>query len=519
MSDEQQPVYVIPEEYLKKERKTAQKENIMIAQLVGDLVRSTLGPKGMDKMLVDAMGDLVITNDGATILKETEINHPIAKIIVETAKTQEEIVGDGTTTVVILTAELLKKAEKLIEQNIHPSVISNGYKMACVKSIELLNKTASKIDLNDVSLLKKLVTTAMTGKKAGVKRDLYAELLVNAINQIADKGEVELDNIKIEKKHGGKEADTQLIRGILIDKEKVHSKMPDEIINAKIALINAALEVESTEVSAEIKIDSPDKLKAFLDQEELMIRKLVDKVITSGANALFCQKGIDDLAQHLLAKAGIFAVRRVRSSDMDKLAKATGAKVCNSIKDLSSSDLGSAGVIKTIRVGDEKMTLVEKCVNPKAVTLLIRGSSEQVIDELKRAFEDALGDLKMIFNNNLAVPGGGAVEVWLSKQLKDYALSISGREQLAVQSFAEALESVPKTLAENAGLDRIDLLTELRSSNKMLGIDVLNGRTADMWQKGVIEPLTVKTQALTSATETAVMLLRVDNIIQKRSNK
>ncbi|QQG38912.1 MAG: TCP-1/cpn60 chaperonin family protein [Candidatus Woesearchaeota archaeon] len=517
----QQPIFILQEGSQRTVGRDAQRNNIMAAKLVAETVRTTLGPKGMDKMLVDSTGDIVVTNDGVTILEEMQIEHPAAKMIVEVAKTQEAEVGDGTTTAVILAGELLKNAEALLDKNVHPTVIVKGYRIASEKSQEILNNMATKISKNDADVLKKISMTAMTGKGAEYSKELLGNLTVNAVQMVSEENDskilVDLDNIKIEKKVGGGVDDSQIIRGIVIDKERVHSQMPVKVKNAKVALVDAALEVKNTEIDAKIQITSPDQLEGFLEQEERMIRKMVDKVVNSGANVLICQKGIDDLGQHLLAKKGIYACRRVKKSDMDKLVKATGGKLVSNLDDLSREDLGEAGVVREVKVGEDQYTYVEDCKNPKAVTIFVRGGTSHVIDEVERAVKDALGDVTSALVSGKVVAGGGAPEVELAKELRLFANSLKGREQLAVLAFADAVEVVPRTLAENAGLDPIDMLTAMKAEhdngNKSAGLDVFSGKVVDAWRTGVIEPLKIKTQAVQSASEVTNLILRIDDVI------
>ncbi|MFQ5474435.1 MAG: thermosome subunit beta [Candidatus Nanoarchaeia archaeon] len=521
MSNQVQPIFIMPEGTQRSTGRTAQRNNIMAAKLVAETVRTTLGPKGMDKMLVDSLGDVTITNDGVTILEEMQIEHPAAKMIVEVAKTQEDEVGDGTTTAVVLAGELLKKAEDLLEQEIHPTVIARGYRIAAEKAQVILKNLSEPVTLTNTDVLKKIATTAMTGKGAESSKDLLAELTVSAVVAITEKDNdkilIDNENIKIEKKVGGAVEDTELVEGIVLDKEKVHSGMPRQVNKAKIALIDAALEIKNTEIDAKIQITDPNQMQAFMDMEEKILCKMVDKIAESGATVAFCQKGIDDLAQHFLAKKGIYASRRVKKSDMEKLARATGGNIVSNIKDLSKEDLGSAGIVEEEKVGDEDMTFVRKCKNPKAVTILIRGGTEHVIDEVKRAVEDSIGDIASGIREGRVVAGAAAPEVELARNLRLYSDKLSGREQLAVKAFADAIEIIPKTLAENAGLDPIDVITELKSAhekgNKWAGIDVFTGKIINAWKKGVIEPLQIKTQAVSSASEVAIMILRIDDVI------
>jgi len=520
-----QPIFILQEGTQRSTGRDAQRNNIMAAKAVAETVRTTLGPKGMDKMLVSSLGDVVITNDGVTILEEMQIEHPAAKMLVEVAKTQENEVGDGTTTAVVLAGELLKQAEKLLDDNIHPTVIARGYRIAAEKAHQLLNNLAEEITEKDESLLKNIAMTAMTGKGAEGSKELLANLCVKAVKQIKDDDEsIDLENIKIEKKTGGGAEDSELVQGILIDKEKVHSAMPRVIKNARIALLDAALEIKNPETDTKVQISTPDQLQAFLDQEEKILKNMVEKVLKSKANVVICQKGIDDIAQHYLAKNGVYAVRRVKKSDMDKLARATNAKVVSNLNDLNESDLGSAGKVEEQKVGDEMMTFVKDCENPKAVTLLVRGGTEHVIAELERAVKDALGDIAASLKNNKVVAGAGAIEMELAKELRQYANKLSGKEQLAVLAFANSLEIIPRTLSENAGLDPIDILTELKSKHdssdgKWFGIDVMKGELFDAWKTGVIEPLKIKTQAIKSASEVAELILRIDDVIAASGSK
>jgi thermosome len=516
------PIYILREGSQRTAGRDAQRSNIMAAKAVAGAVRTTLGPKGMDKMLVDTMGDVVITNDGVTILKEMDIEHPAAKMMVEIAKTQDTEVGDGTTTAVVLAGELLKQAESLLEQEIHPTVIAAGYRAAADKSIEILKGLAVSVSVKDEDLLRKIAVTAMTGKGSQSARDELAVIAVKAVKAVVDEdGTVDTDNITVEKKVGGGITDSQLVEGVVIDKDRLHPNMPKKVVGARIALLNAAVEIEKTEVDAKIQITSPDQLQSFLDQEETMLKDMVDKIAASGANVLFVQKGIDDLAQHFLAKAGIYTVRRVKKSDMEKLARATGARVVTSIHEISKDDLGKAGLVEERKVSDEKMTFVEQCTNPKSVSIILRGGTEHVVDELDRAMEDALRVVGVAVEDKLLVAGGGAPEVELALRLRAYASTVGGREQLAIEAFADAMEIIPKTLAENAGLDQIDSLVALRSkheqSMKTAGLDMDTGKPVDMLSLGVVEPLRVKTQAISSAAEAAVMILRIDDVIASKS--
>ena len=516
------PIYILREGSRRTAGRDAQRSNIMAAKAVAGAVRTTLGPKGMDKMLVDTLGDVVITNDGVTILKEMDIEHPAAKMMVEIAKTQDQEVGDGTTTAVVLAGELLKQAEGLLEQEIHPTVIAAGYRAAADRSMEILKGLAVTVSEDDEDLLRKIAITAMTGKGSQSARDELAVMAVKAVRSVVDEdGTVDIDNITVEKKVGGGITDSLLVSGVVIDKERLHPSMPKSVTDARIALLNAAVEIEKTEVDAKIQITSPNQLQAFLDQEETALRGMVDNIVASGANVLFVQKGIDDLAQHFLAKAGIYTVRRVKKSDMEKLARATGGRVITSIHDIDKGDLGRAGLVEERKVSDEKMTFVEDCENPKSVSIILRGGTEHVVDELRRAMEDALRVVGVVLEDKLLVPGGGSPEVDLAIRLRAYASTVGGREQLAIESFADAMEVIPKTLAENAGLDQIDSLMALRSAHetgmKNAGLNMETGEAVDMLKEGVVEPIRVKTQAINSATEAAVMILRIDDVIASKS--
>jgi len=520
----QQPILVLPEGAFREQGRSAQRNNISAAKQVAEVVKTTLGPRGMDKMLVDSLGDITITNDGATIVEEMKVEHPAAKMMVEVAKTQDDEVGDGTTTAVVLAGELLKNAETLLDQNIHPTVISRGYRMAASKAYEILDNIGKTVSINDKEILIKIAETAMTGKGAEIAKEGLAELTVSAVTQVAEKESgkngkitIDQDNIKVEKKVGAATSDTELIKGVVIDKERVHSGMPKIVKKAKIALLDKALEIEKTETDAKIQITDPRQLQSFIDQEEKMIKNMVDKIVESGATVVFCQKGIDDLAQHYLSKNGIFASRRVKKSDMEKLAKATGARLVTNIEDLSKGDLGSADEVFEEKISGDAMTFVRGCKDPKAVSILVRGGTEHVVDEVERAITDALGGVVSAIEVGKVVPGGGAPEIEVARQLRDYATKVGGREQLAINAFADSLEVIPRTLAESAGMDAIDMLVGLRSEHDKgktnTGVDVLNAKISDMWAKGVIEPLKIKTQAIKSASEAAGMILRIDDVI------
>jgi thermosome len=520
-----QPILILREGSQRTKGREAQNNNIMAAKAVAAAVRTTLGPKGMDKMLVDSLGDIVITNDGATILKAMDIEHPAAKMIVEVAKTQDDEVGDGTTTAAVLAGEFLKNAEELLEAGVHPTVIASGYRLASIKAKEILQTLAKPVSRDDKDLLLKIADTAMTGKGAEAQKGVFATMAVNAVLAVVDtengKNTVDVEDIKVEKKVGGSVEASELIEGMVIDKERVHTNMPKKVKDAKILLLNEALEIKKTEVDAEISIKSPDQLQLFLDQEEQMLHDMVNKVIDSGANVVFVQKGIDDIAQHYLAKAGVYAARRVKKSDMDKLARATGAKILTSLKEINGSDLGRSGLVEEKKIGDEAMTYVTECHNPKAVSIILRGGTEHVVDEAERALHDALRVVGIAIEDEKLVAGGGSPEVELALRLREYSGTLTGREQLAVSKFAEALEVIPRTLAENAGLDPIDMLVEMRSQHekgkKTAGLNVFTGKVVDMWKEGVVEPLRVKTQAIDSATEAATMILRIDDVLSSKA--
>jgi thermosome len=500
----------------------------MAARVIGEVLKTTLGPRGMDKMLIDNLGDITITNDGAAILNEIDVEHPAAKMMVEIAKTQDDMVGDGTTTAVVLASELLKKAEELLDQNIHPTILVAGYRKAAQKAIEIIGKTSVPVDIEDRKTLLKVALTSMNSKAVGSAKEHFAEIAIEAVKQIAekrgDKMLADIDNIQLIKKTGKSLLETQLIRGIIVDKETVHSAMPKKKENAKIALLDSALEIEKTEMSAEIRIKDPSQMQAFLDQENNMLEKMATKIKASGADVVFCQKGIDDMVQHYLAKAGIMAARRVKESDMEKLSRATGAKIISDLDDLKTTDLGAAGIVEERKIGDDKMIFVEKCKDPHSVAILIRAGLERMVDEAERAMIDALSVVSDVIETNKIVAGGGAVEIEIAKELRKYATKVGGREQLAVEAFADAIEIIPRTLAENAGLDPIDILVELRSAHdkedgKYKGVDVFTGKVQNSLENGVIEPIVVKEQAIKSAAESATMILRVDDVITAKSPK
>ncbi len=516
-----QPIIVVPEGTFRESGRNAQMSNIAAAKVVADAVRTTLGPKGMDKMLTDSLGDVVITNDGVTILDEMEIQHPAAKMVVEVAKAQDEEVGDGTTTAAVLTGELLKQAEGLLEQKIHPTSIAQGYRLAKEKALEIINKIGIDVSIKDKELLTKIALTSMTGKSSESAKDFLAKIAVEAISQVAveDDGKVviDLDQVKLEKKAGGSTDETTLISGLIIDKEIVHSGMPRKIENAKIALINSAIEVKELERDAQIRITDPSQMNAFIEQEEKMLKSMVDKIISSKANVVFCQKGVDDMAQHYLAKAGIMVARRVKKSDMDALSKATGGSVVSNLDEMAASDLGSSGIVEEKKISGSEMIFVRKCKEPKSVSILVRGGTDHVVDEIERAMKDALGGVAASIEVGMIVAGGGAPEAEIAKELRKYSESVGGREQLAISAFANAMDVIPKTLAENAGIDPINILVELRSQHdkgiKWAGIDVFKNKVQDMFKQGVVEPIKIKTQAIKSASEAAEMILRIDDVI------
>ncbi len=523
-----QPIIILKEGTTREKGKGARSNNIMAALAISDAVKSTLGPKGMDKMLVDSMGDVVVTNDGATILKEIDVEHPAAKMIVEVAKSQDAECGDGTTTAVILTGELLKYASQLLEQNVHPSVITRGYKLASDRAIEVLNKNAILLKKDDKQIIRKIAMTSMSSKGgAGAVKEILSSIIVDAITSVAvdenGKISVDMDNIQIQKQKGGSIDDTEIIKGIILDKERVHGGMPKNIKNAKIALVNSALEVKKTEVNARIQINDPTQLQAFLDEEEGMIKKMVEKVKNSGANVLICQKGIDDIGQYLLAKYDIFSLRQAKESDMKKLSKATSAKIVANLDDLSNKDLGFAGLVEERKFGDDKLTFVMECKNPKAVSILLRGGTEHVVDELERGLHDALFVVKVALEDGKITVGGGSAAIELSMTLRDFAPSIGGREQMAIEAYAHAIEIVPKTLSENAGLDPINMMLEMRrlhkKGNKYAGINVHNGKVEDMLKNDVIEPLRLGHHEIQTATEAATMILRIDDVIASKSTR
>jgi thermosome len=515
------PVLILKEGASQTKGRDAQKNNIAAAKLISEVVKSSLGPRGMDKMLVDGLGDVTITNDGATILKEIDVQHPAAKMMVEISKATDNEVGDGTSSVVVLAGALIEKAEELITKDVHPTIIVDGYRKSALKSIEIFNQIAQKIDGGNKSELIKVAKTSMQTKLVSKESNELSEIVVNAALQVSESNDsghqVDIDDVKVEKKAGGSLRDTKLIKGIVLDKEVVHGGMPKRIEKAKIALVNSALEIEKTEFDAKINISSPDQMKMFLEEENKMLKNMVDKIISSGANVAICQKGIDDVAQHYLAKSNILAVRRVKESDMTKLARATGARTVNNLEDLSSKDLGSADLVEERKVETDKWVFIEGCKHPKAVTILIRGGSQRVVDEADRSIHDALMVTKDVMEKPFIVAGGGSPESFVAGKLRDWSSTLSGREQLAADKFAESLEVIPLALAENAGMDPIDTLTELRSKqakgSKWSGIDARSGKIVDMSKLDIVEPLSVKEQIIKSATEVASMILRIDDVI------
>lgn len=517
-----QPVLILPERVQRYLGRDAQRMNIMAARVIAQAVRTTLGPRGMDKMLVDSLGDVTITNDGVTILDEMDVEHPAAKMMVEIAKVQEDEVGDGTTSAVVLAGELLKRAEELLDQDIHATVIAAGYRRAATKAQEILDNMAISVSKDDDKMLKQIALTAMSSKGSEMQGEKLAELCVKAVGQIVEESdgklEADLDNIKVEKKSGGSSADSQLIQGLILDKEVVHPGMPRRVENAKIALLNLALEVKETETDAKINITDPEQLRSFLDEERRMLQEMVEQVKKAGVNVVLCQKGIDDIVQHYLSKAGILAARRVKESDMEKLARATGGKIVTNIKDFVTKDLGSAALVDERKIAGEEMIFIEGCEDPKAVSLLVRGGTEHVVDEVERAVHDSVSVVSAAVEDGKIVAGGGNPEIEVAKGLRDYADTVGGREALAVDAFADAIEIIPRTLAENAGLDPIDILVQLRAAHEKkggedIGINVISGKVTNTLKLGIVEPLRVKTQAIKSASEVAEMILRIDDVI------
>ena len=521
-----QPILILREGTERESGKSAQKRNIAAARAIADAVRSTLGPKGMDKMLVDTMGDVVITNDGVTILKEIDVAHPAAKMVVEVAKTQDEECGDGTTSAVIIAGQLLQEANELIDMGVHPTIITRGFRMASDQALKILRDIAIPVEIDDIQQLTNIAATTMTGKALGGARGHLADIAVTAVRKVTtqshDRREADIDNVKIVKKHGGSIGDTRIHEGIVMDKEPVHPDMPRTIRDARIALISSALEAKKTEVSADIRITNPTQLQMFLDEEERMMKAKVDRVLASGATAVVCQKGIDDTIQYFLAKAGVLALKSVSEKDMKMIAKATGATIVSILAELSESDLGTAGHVFTVKFGSEDMTFISECPKALAVSILIRGGTEHVVDEVERALHDALSVVSLAIEDGFAVTGGGAPEIELALRLREYASSVGGREQLAIDGFARAVEIIPRILAENAGLDSVDILVKMRSAhggknaNVHTGLNAYTGSIVDMRAERVMEPLRVKVQGITSATEVATMILRIDDVISSK---
>ena len=521
-----QQVIVLREDTQRSKGRDARKSNMVAAQIIAEVLKTTLGPRGMDKMLIDSLGDITITSDGATILDEIDVQHPAAKMMIEVSKTQDKEVGDGTTTAVLLAGELLKKAGELLEDKIHPSIIISGYQKAAEKALETLESVSKDVDLDDRDTLMKLSNTSIRSKAVSSVRDHLSGIVIDAIKQVIEERDgtviADVDNVQIVKKVGEGLRDTQLVKGIIVDKEVVHAGMPKKIKKAKIMLLDTPLEVKKTEFDAEIKITSPDSIKAFLDQESDMLKRKVDQVVETGANVLFCQKGIDDMAQHYLAKAGVLSARRVKKSDMEKLAKATGGKVVNNLADMKKSDLGVCGVVEEKKVGNDKMIFVEECKDPKAVAIFIRAGLERMIDEAERSLNDALYVISDVAETPKMVAGGGSVEMEMSKAVRGYAPQVGGREQLAIEAFADALEIIPRTLAENAGLDILDTMVAMKTAHAKkegahMGVNVFDEGVIDMMGEGVVEPTVVKEQAIKSGIEVTSMILRIDDVVAAKS--
>ncbi len=521
------PVIILKEGTQRSYGREAVRANIMAVRAISEILKTTYGPKGMDKMLVDSLGDITITNDGATILDKIDLQHPAAKMLVQIAKGQDEEAGDGTKTSVIFAGELLKEAEKLLAQNIHPTIIVEGYKDALHKALETLEEMAEEIDINDKDILKKIALTSLSSKAVGEAREYFAEIAVEAVKSVAEERDgrfyVDLNNIQIIKKHGGSLTDTTLVRGVVIDKEVVHPDMPRVVKNAKIAVLDAPLEIEKPEIDLEVSITSPDLVRKLLEKQEKILQEKVERIAATGASVVVTQKGIDEVAQHFLAKKGIMAVRRVKRSDIEKIAKATGAKIVTNIDDITPEDLGYAELVEEKRVGEDKMIFIEGAKNPKSVTILIRAGFERLVEEADRALHDALSAVADAVMDGKIVAGGGAVEAEISKRLREYAKTVAGKKTLAIEAFIRALEALPQTLAYNAGLDTIEILMKLRSAHekgqKWAGLDVETGEIVDMMEKGVIEPLRVKANAIKAGTEVATMILRIDDVIAARKTK
>lgn len=529
MSEQQQvPIVLLKEGTTETKGKDAQKNNITAAKLIAEVVKSSLGPRGMDKMLVDSLGDVTITNDGATILKEIDVQHPAAKMMVEVSKSIDNEVGDGTTSSVVVAGSLIEKAEELISKNVHPTIIVDGYRKCSIKANEILRNGATKVSPDNKDVLNKIARTSMASKMISGNSELLSKIVVDAVLAVADSApdniKVDTDDIKVEKKAGGSINDTTLIQGIVLDKEVIHGGMPKRIEEARIAIISSPLEIEKTEIDAKINISSPDQMNLFLEQENKMLKDMVDKIVSAGANVLVCQKGVDDIAQHYLARAGILAVRRAKESDMTKLSRATGARIVANLDEISSNDLGYAKLVEERRVETDKWVFIEGCKNPKSVSILVRGGSQRVVDEADRSMHDALMCVKDVVEHPYIVCGGGAPEALVSNGLRAWASTLPGREQLAAEKYAEAVESIPLTLAKNAGMDVIDTQVQLRSKTANLekpkfGIDVLNGKIADMGANNIFEPLLIKENMINAATETASMILRIDDVIAASKSK
>jgi thermosome len=517
-----QPIMILKEGSTRSRGTVAQRGNITAAKIIAELIKSSLGPRGMDKMLVDSLGDITITNDGYEILDEADIEHPAAKIIVEVAKTQDEVAGDGTTTAVVLAGALLKRAEELLDKKIHPSAIVTGYRKASDESIRVLRKLALEIDRNDKDVLQKVAETAMHGKATDSAKTLFSDIAIKAVNLVAEETDdtllVDKDDIQLVKSIGKGLLDSYLVQGLIIDKEIVHPDMPKLVEDAKIAVIDTALEIEKPEFDARIRLRDPTQIRAFLDEEERLLQEMVEKITATGANVIMCQRGIDDLAQHYLMKNGVLSVRRIKMSDIERLSKATGAKIVTNLDEMSSDDLGWAELVREEKIGEDTFLFVEGCKNPKAVSIMMRAGFERMLDEAERSMQDGIGVLVDVLKENKVVAGGGSIEVELAKQIRDFSTKISGREQLAVEAFAEALEEIPTVLSENAGLDPIDIMVELRASHEKeggtwFGVNVLSGEVANMMDLGVLEPIIVKEQAIKSAVEATSMILRIDDMI------
>jgi thermosome len=521
-----QPIIILKEDTERSRDRDARRSNMMAAQVISEILKTTMGPRGMDKMLIDSLGDITITSDGATVLKEIDVQHPAAKMMIEVAKTQDDEVGDGTTTAVVFAGELLTKAEQLLEDNVHPSLIISGYQKASEKALETLDKISMDVDMDDFETLMKVSNTSFSSKTVSSEKDQLSKIVIEAIKQIVEErdGKVtaDVDNVQIVKKEGQGLEQTELIRGIVIDKEVVHEGMPKKIKDAKIALLDTPLEVKKTEFDAEIRITSPESIKLFLDSESNMLKRKVDRVIDSGANVLVCQKEIDDIAQHHLAKEGILSVKQVKDSDMEKLVKATGGRLVTNLADLGASDLGSCGLVEERKIGEDKMVFVEKCDDPNAVAIFIRAGLERMLDEAERSINDALYVISDVAELPKIVAGGGSIELELSKAVRDYAPQVGGREQLALEAFADALEIVPRTLAVNAGLDVLDTMVEMKAAHAKsdglyMGVNVYDKGVIDMLQEGVLEPTMVKQQILKSAVEAVSMILRIDDVVAAKS--